>query len=83
MDPEQANAEYGLVTSPISDHGLLLYVGTFDDRVNERFELGDRADRVPAELVKALEWAHEGGYRDWIRCDRDGDLIDGLPVHDW
>lgn len=83
MDPARADADFGLMTFPIDDIGFLLYVGALDDRPNERVDLGEREEGLPAELVKAVEWAHAEGYRDWIRFDAAGETIDGLPVHDW
>lgn len=44
----------------------------------------DTDDRVPGWLHPVLQW-FDNHYPDefWIRFDRDGCVVDGLPTYDW
>lgn len=50
------------------------------------FFLGDEIDLdrnlLSPGFIAAIEFAHGLGFR-WLRFDRDGDAIDGIPSYDW
>lgn len=37
---------------------------------------------LPAKLVDVLKWAKKNKH-DWIRLDRDGDIVPKLPQYEW
>lgn len=40
--------------------------------------------KPPPEIRLLVKWLrHAFPKQWWIRLDRDGDIIDGLPVYDW
>lgn len=45
--------------------------------------VGEDIEGVPEAYRQVLEWHKENGKDDWLRLDRDGDVIEGLPVFDW
>jgi len=42
------------------------------------------SSRVPPEIRRLVKWFRQNFPKQWwIRFDRDGDVIPGLPVYDW
>lgn len=45
--------------------------------------VGDDVDNAPEAYRPLFQWHYENGNDDWLRLDRDGDMINGLPFFDW
>lgn len=69
-NPLGFDQESGLFVLPAPD-GLMVYASDIE-------EIND----LPDELQACLTWSITHGF-EWLRFDRDGDRIDGLPVFDW
>lgn len=42
----------------------------------------EKASDMPDDIWQVCAWGVEGNF-EWVRIDRDGDLIADLPVFDW
>lgn len=55
-----------------TDEGAFVWIGT------------EIRSNAPAEMKRLIEWfTNEFPEEWWIRIDRDGDVIPGLPVYEW
>ena len=61
--------EFGVVAN--YSHGVFLQL----DNRNE-------APEAPAEIRQLQQWIRPRHYQ-WIRLDTNGDVVPGLPIHDW
>jgi hypothetical protein len=73
IDDESVDTETNqLIVYKEDEYGWFIYTG---------FDI-EEVKSIPEDLKKLIKFA-KGNDCDWLRIDRDGRLVNGLPTYNW
>lgn len=75
LETEMCSFDMGLVVYAMDTHEACGWMVMVDSPAD-----GD--EEVPEELAALLNFCKEN-HIDWLRFDRDGEILPGFPVFDW